>query len=236
VLSYFLRNKCITDIMKPMLLLNFKAYDKLIGAGALKMARLADKVAREEKVRIVVSPQHADIAKLADQLSIDVYAQHVDAIEPGSRTGWILPLGVKQSGARGTLINHSEHRIPMDQIKNTIDFCRKTGLVTVCCAAGTGEAKRIAGFSPDFIAVEIPELIGGDISVSTANPKIISDTVKAVKSVSKRTEVLCGAGVHCREDVAKAVELGTKGALAASVIIKTDNPEKVIRDMARGLK
>ena len=222
--------------MKPMLLLNFKAYDKLIGGGALQVAKIADKVAGEENVKIVISPQHADIAKLADNIKIDVYAQHVDAIEPGSRTGWILPLGVKQSGARGTLINHSEHRIPMDQIKNTIDACRKAGLVSVCCAAGTGEAKQIAAFFPDYIAVEIPELIGGDISVSTANPKIISDTVKAVKSVSKKTEVLCGAGVHCREDVARAVELGTKGALAASVIIKTVDPEKVIRDMAKGLK
>jgi triosephosphate isomerase len=222
--------------MKPMLLINFKAYEPEIGEKALHIAKLAEKVARQEGVRIVVSPQHSDIARLAKEVSVDVYAQHVDVIEPGSHTGWVLPLGVKASGAKGTLINHSEHRIPKDMVKKTVDLCKKVGLVTVCCAASAKEAKEIAHFSPDFIAIELPELIGGDISVSTAEPGIISDTVKAVKGVDKKVEVLCGAGVHCGEDVKKGIELGTKGALAASVIIKTGNPEKAIRGMAKGLK
>ena len=39
-----------------------------------------------------------------------------------------------------------------------------------------------------MIAVEPPELIGGDISVSTAKPEIISDTVEVVKKINSDEE------------------------------------------------
>ena len=34
-----------------------------------------------------------------------------------------------------------------------------------------------------MIAVEPPELIGGDISVTTADPSIVSDSVEIVKKI-----------------------------------------------------
>ena len=43
--------------------------------------------------------------------------------------------------------------------------------------------------------MEPPELIGGDISVTTADPSIVSDTVAVVKAVNPNVRVLCGAGV-----------------------------------------
>ena len=45
------------------------------------------------------------------------------------------------------------------------------------CAADLEEARSLAEIGPTFIAVEPPELIGGDISVTTADPAIVSDTV-----------------------------------------------------------
>ena len=65
----------------------------------------------------------------------------------------------------------------------------------VCRAADVEEAKALAKLNPTYIAVEPPELIGGDISVTTADPAIVSDTVAAVKSVQPKVRVLCGAGV-----------------------------------------
>jgi triosephosphate isomerase len=83
----------------------------------------------------------------------------------------------------------------------------------------------------NFIAVEPPELIGGDISVTKANPEIVSGSVKAVKEVNKNVKVLCGAGIKNGIDVAKAIELGSAGVLLASGVIKSKNKEKVIRDL-----
>ena len=93
----------------------------------------------------------------------------------------------------------------------------------------------MAAFSPDFIAVEPPELIGGDISVTSANPRIVSDTVDTVKSVDPKVKVLCGAGVKTGEDVRKAIELGAEGVLLASGVVKSNDPKKTLMDLVSGL-
>ena len=83
------------------------------------------------------------------------------------------------------------------------------GFVTVVCAKDSKEAAKIAKVSPDFIAVEPPELIGGEVSVSKAKPDIIRESVKAVGGKSK---LLVGAGVKTGEDVRIALKLGAHKA------------------------
>jgi triosephosphate isomerase len=221
--------------MKPMLLINFKTYEQGTGKKALLLAKKADAIAKKTKANIVLSAQMTDIGLVSSQVSVPVYAQHIDPIEPGSHTGWILPQAIKESGSMGTLINHSEHNIGMKEVSECVRKCKQLGLVSVCCAATPAIAKNIAAMGPDFIAIEPPELIGGNVSVSKAKPEVIKNTVDAVKSVDPKVKVLCGAGVHCMEDVAKAIELGSAGVLVASAIVKSGNPGKVIMDLIRGL-
>ena len=108
-------------------------------------------------------------------------------------------------------------------------MCRDLELVTCVCADTVDIAAELASFSPDYIAVDPPELIGGDISVTTANPEIVSNTVDAVKAVNPAIKVLCGAGVKNGKDVATACELGASGVLLASGVVKSKDPESVIR-------
>jgi triosephosphate isomerase len=105
----------------------------------------------------------------------------------------------------------------------------------IVCSNNVATSKAIAAFSPNFVAVEPPELIGGDISVTTADPGIVSNSVKAVKGVDKNVKVLCGAGVKNGKDVSKAIELGADGVLLASGIVKAKDKESVIRDLVSGL-
>jgi triosephosphate isomerase len=84
-----------------------------------------------------------------------------------------------------------------------------------------------------MIAGEPPELIGGDISVTSADPGIVKDTVSAVEAVDANIPVLCGAGVKTGEDVRAALELGAKGVLLASGVVKASDPEAVLRDLVR---
>ena len=88
---------------------------------------------------------------------------------------------------------------------------------------------------PTFVAVEPPELIGGDISVTTADPKIVSDTAEAIKQLNPNVKVLTGAGVKNGQDVAKAIELGTDGVLLASGVTKAEDPKSVLLDLVSGL-
>jgi len=220
--------------MNPMLLINFKTYEQGTGKKAVDLARIADKISKETGSNIVLSVQFTDIERVSSAVKIPVYSQHIDPVEPGSHTGWILPEAVKEAGVKGTLINHSEHNIDKESIEKNIKKCKELELVSVCCAATPDKAKELAALGPDYIAIEPPELIGGDVSVSKAKPELISDTVKYVSEVNSSVKVLCGAGVNSKEDVSKAIELGSVGVLVASAIVKSPTPEKVILDLIGG--
>jgi len=219
----------------PTIVLNVKTYDEAIWQKALEIARLMDKISKETYLSLAIAVQATDISLCAKNVSIPVFAEHIDPIKPGSHTGWTLPEAVKEAGAIGTLINHSEHRLKLADIDICITRAKELKLDHIVCSNNIATSKAIAAFSPNFIAVEPPELIGGDISVTTADPEIVSGSVDAVKIIDKKVKVLCGAGVKNGKDVAKAVELGSDGVLLASGIVKAKDKEKVIRDLASGL-
>ncbi len=220
-------------IRTPLLLINLKTYDEAIG-NYLGIAKIAKKVADELNVSIAVAPSHLvlkDVSKI-----LTTFAQSIDPFEPGAHTGSIVAEEVKRCGAVGTLINHSEKRLNSKDVKICVDRCRQNELISVVCVADVNEAKEYAKFHPDFIAIEPPELIGGKVSVSTSKPEVVTDSVNAVKSISKNVEVLCGAGIKTREDIRKALELGVVGVLVSSGIVKDKNVENAIRDAASGMK
>ncbi len=211
-------------------IINFKAYKTSTGLNAIRLAKICEKVAKKERANIAVAVQPADILAVAGHVDIPVLAQHVDAIEFGAKTGWILPESVQQMGAVGSLINHSEHQIPLAQINATIKRLKELGMLSVCCANTPATAVKIAKFKPDIIAIEPPELIGGNIAVSQAKPQVITQTTHRIRNIP----ILCGAGVKTKDDVVKAVQLGAKGILVASGVTNSPNPEKALTQLVRG--
>ena len=219
----------------PVIVLNVKTYAEATSKKALEIAKLMNKISKEKKTSMAIAVQATDISICAKNVSIPVFAEHIDPIKPGSHTGWTLPEAVKAAGAIGTIINHSEHRLKLADIDVCISRAKELELDHIVCTNNVATSKAIAAFSPNFIAVEPPELIGGDISVTTADPEIVSRSVKAVKNIDKNVKVLCGAGVKNGKDVAKAIELGSDGVLLASGIVKAKDKEKVICNLASGL-
>ena len=104
------------------------------------------------------------------------------------------------------------------------------------CADSVREAEAIAGLSPDFIAIEPPELIGGDVSVTKANPEVVSSAVDRIRRANPKVEVLCGAGVKAGRDVSRAIELGAVGVLLSTGVVKAKDPKKALTDLAKGLR
>ena len=98
----------------------------------------------------------------------------------------------------------------------------------------TDEAREIAKFEPTAIAYEPPELIGGDISVSSAKPEIVKEFCDIVKNGSKSLPLI-GAGIKTSEDVKKSVELGSEGILVASGVMKAEDTKEVISELAEAL-
>jgi len=219
----------------PVLIINVKTYAEATGIRAAEVAKACCNVKNKTNKSIALCMQAADIKEIADENCIPVLAQHIDNIEPGSHTGFTLPEDVKAAGAIGTLLNHSEHRLEKDIISPSIDRAKETGLLVVLCAKDADEAKELAILNPEFIAVEPPELIGGDISVSTAQPELIKQSVENIKSINPEIKILVGAGVKNSNDVKTAIELGAEGVLVASGVVKAESPEKAIEDLVSAL-
>ncbi len=216
----------------PILIINFKTYIEATGKRALELAKAAEKVAKETGASIAVAPQHIDLRLVAENVEIPVLAQSADPEPPGAHTGHILLEAIKEAGAIGVIINHSEKRIRIDQAREIIERCKSLDLTVVACAAVPVEAGAIAVLGPEAVAIEPPELIGTGRAVSREKPEVVTNGVNMVRKVAPEVKVLCGAGVESGEDVKRALELGAEGVLVASAIVKAKNWEEKIRDMA----
>ena len=215
--------------------MNFKTYLQSTGKNALKLAKIAEKVSLETEICIGVAPQYVDIPKITKEVSIPVFAQHVDPISPGRNTGHILAEAVKEAGAVGTIINHSERRLKLTEIEKVIKRVAEVKLISLVCIGSPRLSRKIAGFHPNMVAVEPPELIETGISVSKVKPEVVSRTVELVKSVDPKIVVLCGAGVSTGDDVEAALKLGTEGVLVASGVVKAKDPYRVLLEFAESI-
>ncbi len=213
--------------VKPLIVLNFKTYTESTGQNALRLSKIAEQVANDSGVTMIVAPQAVDVFRISAQVQIPVYAQHVDGITPGGHTGHILAEALAQAGARGTLINHSERRLQLAEIDAANEAARRANLQTIVCTNNIATTKAAASLNPEFVAIEPPELIGSGIPVSKANPDIVTGAVEAAKG----TKVLCGAGISKGEDVQAAIELGTDGVLLASGVTKAADPKAALQDL-----
>lgn len=219
--------------MKRPLIVNFKNYEEVSGDRAVKLAKAAEAVAKKSKAEIIVAPPQAALALVAKSVRIPVICQHVDSEKMGSSTGYFLPEIAKSYGASGSLINHSEHRIEMKQIAGLVERLRTLRMTSIVCAREPWEVMEISAFQPDFIAIEPPELIGSGRAVSAENPTIIT---KSIEAAGSRSKVICGAGITGKNDVAKAMELGSRGILVASGIVKARSWANKISELAGGMK
>lgn len=222
-------------VRTPIVLVNFKTYVEGTGKRALSLARACEKVSSETNVCVGVAPQFVDIASIASAVSVPVFSQHIDPAGPGSFTGHVLLESVKEAGAIGTLVNHSERRLKLADIDEIIMRARANDLVSVVCSNNASVSAAIAALKPNMIAVEPPELIGTGIPVSKAKPEVVSGTVELVRRVNEDVVLLCGAGITRGEDVAAALRLGTEGVLVASGIVKAKDPYVALMEFAEAI-
>jgi len=218
--------------MKPLILLNFKTYPEAVGKKALLLAKKLEKV-KKKRYDIVIAPSLPTLEEVAERTSLTVFSQHTDLAGLGAYTGKISAQELKKIGVKGTLLNHSERKIPFRILKKIVADCKKHKLITVVCASSLEETKQVAKLAPAYLAYEPPELIGGNVSVTKAKPEIISKAVEAVQKISPKTKVLCGAGVQSREDILKALQLGTKGVLIGHAVPKAKDPAKFLKGLLR---
>jgi triosephosphate isomerase len=207
-------------------LVNLKAYP----CDPKRIAVAAREVSEESGVRIGVVPQTAHLKTVA-QTGVETWAQHVSPVAQGSHTGALLAEAAADAGATGTLLNHSERRLQLAAIDDSMAAAERAGLETCICANNPDQIRAATALRPSAVAVEPPALIGGDVSVSTADPGIVENAVAAANQVDTSVSVFCGAGVSTGADVQSAAELGAEGVLLASGVAKSETPREVLRNL-----
>lgn len=196
--------------IRLMIFVNFKKVK--IGQEAIRLAKVCREVEKTTAVKIIPITQTTDASEIA-QLGIEVWSQAKVA-----------------AGVTGVLLNHSDNRLSMSEIKQKVGRFRINDLRFMICCESVEEGKQIAKFKPDYLVYEPPELIGGKIAVSTARPGIIGEFVREIKNIP----VLVGAGIHSQADVRKAIDLGARGILVSHAVVAVDDPKRVLLDLAKG--
>ncbi len=214
-----------------MIVVNFKTYDQATGDRAVALAQICKTVGDATGVRVIAVPQAADI-KACVQTGVECWAQHVDAVDPGRHTGFTLLEDVMAAGAKGTLLNHSEHKLDWEVLKNTL--VRVDEKLEVCvCAVNLEECQRIATLQPKYVAYEPSEFIGNkDLSVATER----GDVIKQVVEVLQGMPIIIGAGIHSPADVQAGLAFGAKGVLVATDVVLAQDPAYELNELAQAFK
>ncbi len=219
---------------KRYLIINLKGYREAFGNASIDIGVIAGAAAEEFGVSVVVCPPVPWLAAVAGT-GVETYAQHCDPFGPGALTGFTSPEMMKATGAKGILMNHSEHKLRLHEIEFLIESCRKLGMITAVCADTVNTVAAVSALEPHIVAIEPPELIGTGISVSSAKPEIITRAIESVRKINSNVAVVAGAGISTEKDVRRAVELGACGALVASAVVKSDSRRDLIFRMASEL-
>jgi triosephosphate isomerase len=215
-----------------MIFVNFKTYSQGSGEKAVDLAKVCQEVAEKRKISVAPLVQAFDIFRISQEVKIPLWLQHLDWHPQGQYTGWLNLEGALEAGAGGTILNHSEHKLPFGTIRRTIKRIKKTNpqfQVLVCCRS-LGQAERLVKLKPDFLAYEPPELIGGEISVSEYNPTAIAHFVEICGEIP----AIIGAGIKNKNDVKIGVKLGARGILVSSHVVLAENPKEVLENLAEG--
>lgn len=217
-----------------MIFVNFKTYEQGTGALALKLINVLESVANETQIKIIPVVQLGDLKEAVQVSKLEIWTQHIDAVEFGAYTGHILAEAVLEDGATGTFLNHSEYRFSdFEKLIKANQRALEIGLKTLIFAGNLEDLKKVLELEPTYVSYEPPELVGSKTtSVAREKPEIISEAVEL--SRAKGIPLIVGAGIKSQEDVRKSLELGATGFAIASSIVTAQDPRKELLELFRG--
>lgn len=217
-----------------MIFVNFKTFEQGIGDKALGLVKTLEEVSIQTGIKIIPVVNSLDLQAVVEKTNLEVWIQHIDPVTFGAHTGSILPEEVAQKGAKGTFLNHSEHKVKtFEELEQSVKRAREVGLKILVFASTLDELKLVSTLSPDYLSYEPPQLIGSTtVSVAQAQPEVIGQAAEVTGGVP----LIVGAGVHSADDVRTSIKLGAMGIAVATDIVKAEDPKKELMDLIEGFK
>jgi triosephosphate isomerase len=217
-----------------MIFINFKTYEEGTGVNAIHLSKVLEEVATDTQMKIIPVVQADDVREVAQSVKLEVWSQHIDPYEYGAHTGGIIAEGVKEDGAAGTFLNHSERKFDnFENLQKAHERAKSVGLKTLIFAGDIEELLKVIELTPDFVSYEPPELVGSKTtSVAREKPEVIAKAVEIARR--KGLPLIVGAGIKSEEDIRRSLELGASGFAIASDIVKADNPKAELLELVKG--
>ncbi|NLC45481.1 MAG: triose-phosphate isomerase [Clostridiales bacterium] len=201
------------------------------GDKVLEYAKAADAAAEKYDIDVLFITPAVEIRRVAENTkNLIILAPYMDTLRPGRGMADILPEALKDAGAQGVVVNHSEKPMSLPAIKATIGRARELDMLVFACADTIAEAKAIAQLHPDIINPEPSELIGGtDGGVSDMS--YVKESIKVIKEIYPDIMVEQAAGITNGQQVYDFIMAGSEAAGAASGIMNAEDPIAMIDEM-----
>lgn len=214
-----------------MIFLSLKTYKQATGDNVIRLLSSVKKISKESGIKIIPVAQPTDIYRIKKELDIEVWGQHIDPIDPGRHMGWISAYSIKQAGASGVIINHSEHKLSSETVEQTVFKAKEYDLKTLVIGHNPQMVLDYDKLNTDFIGYEKEDNIETEISMIETERENIKKLVNVIKH-----PFIIGAGISTGKDVEDAVKLGAKGVILASAFVKAKNPEEKLKELVNGFK
>lgn len=216
-----------------MIFVNFKTYPNGTGQKAEELSKICAELSGSVQVLPVV--QVVDLYRVKRAVGEkEVWTQHVDGVGYGQNTGWVLPEAIKEAGASGVLLNHSEHKLlpEADKLKTTLAMAGAVGLATLVFAGNLDDLKVVVGMKPSYVAYEPPELIGSKDHSVADQPEVVEEAAEIAKSAG--VPFLVGAGIHSPQDIRASLVHGAIGVAVARDVLESVDPKQELTRLLEG--
>ncbi len=206
----------------------------MYGDTLLKIAKGLDKLSKKYKVDVILDVPDTEIKNIADNTKrIHVYSQHMDSIPVGKGMGRTLGEAVKAAGAVGVMLNHAEHKLTIEEIKEAIKRADEIGLATMVCADSIEEVKAIAELGPNILVAEPTELIG---TGKPADKEYVDAVIKCIREINPDIKPFPSAGISKGEDCYNIIKAGSSASGCSSAIAKAEDPLALAEEMIAAVR
>ena len=216
----------------PFLIVNPKSY--LYGEESLKLAKAADKAAKEVGVEVMFTCPFSDIRYIKENTEhVIVTAQHMDPLKPGRGMGHVLGESLVAAGAEAVFLNHAENSMTVADLAATMERAKRLGLITIVCADSVAEGLAIAKLNPDILLCEPTDLIG---TGTVADDSYVIEACTKIREINPDILIMIASGVSTADDVYNVIKLGADGTGATSGILNAPDPAERVMEMALAMK